>query len=829
MECPSCNADNADGVVFCIVCGANLPKSNPNHALSKGKMAVFHVEEALLSNSAGERIARRKGLSGKRFEREVANNLEKAVSRTGVKDFVNKLGRKNHVIAFISSLEDSYQFRLQDRLRQLGYPVTADSSGPLVLMGDAAKNIRSLGNRYDIVFSFGSSSAAAAKEMDVPGVYATVNDYIGDSKNPYLAPEPTPGSYTLSGLHPAPTPGPYTLTNPSKRKFWNAIKPEEVPSYYAESLPRAFLIEYQMGQSYTPGGIYPAYLPAAGVLEYFQTERKPLIMETKEHLERVHGVGIEVVFVQHKGYESRGMQWNPYGSIYFRKVGDDFGGDDPLRPGNAIKVTPFDSSPSLSNPNCGCGKNPCVTYGPSAVMENPRVGVYSTPNSIALSVAQGGLGNLLLEQFSIFNQYNKKHPYRQESFQMRISPLNPDGSLHYDRNGQHQVFTWNIGPESLELNPYPFEIGNTMLKTHQWEGLQNYSREHSINHWGFSIPDWTSLEELEAWIQAGNTIPERTDGSAPLQPILKSGMRIPTLSNPPPKPRRQTSKKTGKKRRESAKKYFDRLMGNKMMNEEFPDNSQRSAVALRYVKEEYGQRGVNSVTKTWNPIDNPSGIVPIYSGEPKAMTKNLGAIFAEVVIGRNVVKDVGEVVQAIYRGLIGGRTSMAEKRLALGIASMQKELSDNAKALGGNAVANLKMDYEIIQGSATITIVANADAIKLRGGVKKNPAKPAKVKKAKDAYKKFHGGKTPDEITTEKIDVGDVWYSLGECWTIGYKSPKENGDEEQKFIHEMNEESKDGNFPTLYATMPESGEPMLIIKGGSMKIGMRDGKAWLID
>ena len=215
MECPSCNADNADGVVFCVVCGAELPKSNPNHALSKGKMAVFHVEEALLSNSAGERIARRKGLSGKRFEREVANNLEKAVSRTGVKDFVNKLGRKNHVIAFISSLEDSYQFRLQDRLRQLGYPVTADSSGPLVLMGDAAKNIRSLGNRYDIVFSFGSSFAAAAKEMDVPGVYATVNDYIGDSKNPYLAPEPTPGPYTLSGLHPAPTPGPYTLTNPN--------------------------------------------------------------------------------------------------------------------------------------------------------------------------------------------------------------------------------------------------------------------------------------------------------------------------------------------------------------------------------------------------------------------------------------------------------------------------------------------------------------------------------------------------------------------------------------------------------------------------------------
>ncbi|MBU02929.1 MAG: hypothetical protein CME55_06505 [Halieaceae bacterium] len=697
MECPSCNADNADGVVFCVVCGAELPRSNPNHALGKGKMAVFHVEEALLSNSAGERIARRKGLSGKRFEREVANNLEKAVSRPGVKDFVNKLGRKNHVIAFISSLEDSYQFRLQDRLRQLGYPVAADSSGPLVLMGDAAKNIRSLGNRYDIVFSFGSSSAAAAKEMDVPGVYATVNDYIGDSKNPYLAPEPTPGSYTLSGLHPAPTPGPYTLTNP----------------------------------------------------------------------------------------------------------------------------------------NCGCGKNPCVTYGS---MKN-------APFDIS-----GAADMTDEERMEAMGRYQEKQAAQQTAAQAAA-----DAAARAEAARKKQleanipaikqsIEAWArryIDPELprvlAEIKQAPdfsstIKFGTSRAGAPELERLMNDSRDagywigdHLSDLYGVLVTVFgTNYRGIGRSVTFYN-LPPGSPIPRPTPPPM------PPTRNPPPKPRRQTSKKTGKKRRESAKKYFDRLMGNKMMNEEFPDNSQRSAVALRYVKEEYGQRGVNSVTKTWNPIDNPSGIVPIYSGEPKAMTKNLGAIFAEVVIGRNVVKDVGEVVQAIYRGLIGGRTSMAEKRLALGIASMQKELSDNAKALGGNAVANLKMDYEIIQGSATITIVANADAIKLRGGVKKNPAKPAKVKKAKDAYKKFHGGKTPDEITTEKIDVGDVWYSLGECWTIGYKSPKENGDEEQKFIHEMNEESKDGNFPTLYATMPESGEPMLIIKGGSMKIGMRDGKAWLID
>ena len=180
---------------------------------------------------------------------------------------------------------------------------------------------------------------------------------------------------------------------------------------------------------------------------------------------------------------------------------------------------------------------------------------------------------------------------------------------------------------------------------------------------------------------------------------------------------------------------------------------------------------------------------------------------------------------------------MAEKRMAMGVASMQKELSDRTQELGGNAVCNLKIDYEMIQGSQTITIIATADAIKMaRPPTRKNPRMPLdgmeddkKVKKAKKKYKKFHGGKEPENVEKATIDVGEVWYSLGPCWSIGYMSPKETGDDEQKYIHHTNEDSKDGNYPMMYATMPESGEPMIIIKGGSMKIGMRDGLAWLID
>lgn len=374
--------------------------------------------------------------------------------------------------------------------------------------------------------------------------------------------------------------------------------------------------------------------------------------------------------------------------------------------------------------------------------------------------------------------------------------------------------------------------------------------------------------------------------------------------------------------------------------------------------------------------NNPADILPIMSGEPTGQHKKLGAVFSEVFIGRNVVKDVGEAVQGIYRGLVGGRTSMAERRMAMAIASMQKELSDRAKALGGNAVANLKVDYEMVQGTATLTVIGTADAVKMRSPPRKNPiplnisvqvkgyrntagafvmkgkkflilqrskketskhglwelpggkvekgetmretalietqeeagldvtlkvnlgshidhkkkkvyhafiATPKKGQKVKLSFehaahkwvtpeevmampkkmvshhlmhflkkegetirsnppknkiekgKKLYehmNGKAPEKIEKKKIDMGDVWYQVGEggCWQIGYMSGKETGKSEQKYTHTFNEETKDGNFPKLYATMPENGKPLLIIQGGTWKIRTDDkGVAWIYD
>jgi hypothetical protein len=115
---------------------------------------------------------------------------------------------------------------------------------------------------------------------------------------------------------------------------------------------------------------------------------------------------------------------------------------------------------------------------------------------------------------------------------------------------------------------------------------------------------------------------------------------------------------------------------------------------------------------------------------------------------------------------------------------------------------------------------------------KTNPANPSKVEKAKKLYKHMNG-KEPAKIEKKKVDLGDVWYQVGEggCWQIGYISGKDNGKDNQRYTHVFNEETKDGNYPKLYATMPENGsKPMLIITGGTWKIRTdATGTAWIYD
>lgn len=120
-------------------------------------------------------------------------------------------------------------------------------------------------------------------------------------------------------------------------------------------------------------------------------------------------------------------------------------------------------------------------------------------------------------------------------------------------------------------------------------------------------------------------------------------------------------------------------------------------------------------------LNNPSNVLPIFRGEPSTKFSNKGLITAEIQIGRGFLKDIGEGIQDIYRGLIGGRQSMTEKRMAIAVATMQQELSERATAKGGNAVANLEIDYEYPEQQGDLTLIATADAIKMTSPPKNNP------------------------------------------------------------------------------------------------------------
>ena len=66
-ECPRCNSQNAAGMMNCTVCGSELPLTNPAPVMAKPKAAVLIVEQAVLDESAAMRVAKRKGLKGKRL------------------------------------------------------------------------------------------------------------------------------------------------------------------------------------------------------------------------------------------------------------------------------------------------------------------------------------------------------------------------------------------------------------------------------------------------------------------------------------------------------------------------------------------------------------------------------------------------------------------------------------------------------------------------------------------------------------------------------------------------------------------------------------------
>lgn len=96
------------------------------------------------------------------------------------------------------------------------------------------------------------------------------------------------------------------------------------------------------------------------------------------------------------------------------------------------------------------------------------------------------------------------------------------------------------------------------------------------------------------------------------------------------------------------------------------------------------------------------------SVEGRAITRYLGVITGEAILGANVFKDLF----AGIRDIVGGRSATYERELQKARDIALQELQDRALALGANAVVGVDLDYEVLgAGNGMLMVSASGTAV----------------------------------------------------------------------------------------------------------------------
>ncbi len=95
--------------------------------------------------------------------------------------------------------------------------------------------------------------------------------------------------------------------------------------------------------------------------------------------------------------------------------------------------------------------------------------------------------------------------------------------------------------------------------------------------------------------------------------------------------------------------------------------------------------------------------------EGKAITKYLGLVSGEAIMGANIFKDLF----ASVRDIVGGRAQAYEQELQKAKRVALDEMAHEAQTLGANAIVGVDLDYETIGmgGSNMLMVSASGTAI----------------------------------------------------------------------------------------------------------------------
>lgn len=94
--------------------------------------------------------------------------------------------------------------------------------------------------------------------------------------------------------------------------------------------------------------------------------------------------------------------------------------------------------------------------------------------------------------------------------------------------------------------------------------------------------------------------------------------------------------------------------------------------------------------------------------EGRQITKYLGLVTGEAILGANIFRDLF----AGIRDIVGGRSAAYETELRKAKDLAVQEMVQQATALGANAVVGVDLDYETIgQGGSMLMVSASGTAV----------------------------------------------------------------------------------------------------------------------
>ena len=99
--------------------------------------------------------------------------------------------------------------------------------------------------------------------------------------------------------------------------------------------------------------------------------------------------------------------------------------------------------------------------------------------------------------------------------------------------------------------------------------------------------------------------------------------------------------------------------------------------------------------------------------EGREVDAYLGVVFGDAVLGVNVVKDfLGGL-----RDMIGGRSGTYERELGTARDVAMAAMTEQARALGADAILGIDLDYEVLgSNNGMLMVCASGTAIRLKPG-----------------------------------------------------------------------------------------------------------------